>query len=99
MRLLFLAEQQQKHMENYSINRLFSSLPDNTHYHSSLEAGFLSHYLAQLCRLPPRKGWPKQLLLKRAVFTHRVNKSNMGHFLPGKPNFDLISQSLYAIIW
>lgn len=40
MRLLFLAEQQQKSMKNYIANCLFSSLPDNTHYHISLEVGF-----------------------------------------------------------
>lgn len=40
MRLLFLAEQQQKSMKNDITNRLSSSLPDNAHYHISPEAGF-----------------------------------------------------------
>lgn len=69
---LFLADQQQKSMKDYSPNPLSSVPSDNAHYHTSLKAGFPFTLFSTIkdcaCYLPTKNG-PKQLLLKTVVVT------------------------------
>ena len=82
MRLLFLAEQQQKSMKNYIINCLFSSLPDNTHYHSSLEAGFPFTLLSTIMSTTSTQRMAETAVAKKSSFYPLSNQVKYGPFSP-----------------
>lgn len=77
MRLLLLAEQQQKTMKNYITNCLSSSLPENTHYHISLEAGFPFTLLSTIMS-NTSKGCPKTTVAQKSSFYPLSNQTIYG---------------------
>lgn len=87
MRLLFLAEQQQKSMKNYIANCLFSSLPDNPHYHISLEVGFPFTLLGTIMSTTSVQRMAETTVALKSIFYLLSNQIKHGPFYAWQAQF------------